>query len=638
MLRTLRKGVSSWIVKILFALLVASFALWGIQDVFTGGGQDPVVATVGDAEIMNTDLQQALNQRRNFVRQRLGRIDPDLERQLGLLEQSLQQLISEAIYRQTAQEIGLDLSEKTLAELVRNEPVLQGPDGQFSRARLEQLLFRAGLSEQQYLQSVEADFLRGRLVNAIAAGVAAPAAIAGALYRHENQRRMARYFTVPLSAFGQPEPPETEALRAYYEANQDAYALPEYRSGKTLAITIEELAKEITVPEEALRAAYADRKDSFGEPERRTLRQVVLDSKAEAEALAKAARESGSLADAAALADTAGAVIPLGTVTRDGLPLPTLTEPAFAADEGAVIGPVETTLGWHVLEVQDIEEADVESFEDVRGELRAEIAERKAFDAVYDLSIEVEDMIAGGSSLEEAGERLDLPVTDIRPVDPDGRPKAGGELVDLLADNAPVREAFFDTPEGQISTAIETQEGDYYFLKVDRVEPARVQRFEEVRERVAEAWQRKEKETFAIEQAESLAARLRQGAALADLAAERGVDAKKTRLFSRANANVVIALTPALIDKVFALDAVGDVATGLNRNGVTVLQLAKIEEADPGQDSESFNELRTSLRQAIQRDLLTAFETAKREQFEVDINQQSLEAFFPEWFESADAS
>ncbi len=636
MLRALRKGISSWLFKILFVLLVASFALWGIEDIFTGGGEDPVVAEAGETDILADDLGRALQTRRNAVREQLGgQLTAEIERELDLLNQSLDQLITELLIAQVAADAGLRLSQESLVEIVRSQEVFRGADGSFSQPRLQNLLFRAGLTEQQYLEGVQTDFARTRVLNALTAGVSPPDVLGELLYRHANQQRQAAYFSLSIAGFGLPPAPDDDTLRAFYNANLDRYALPEYRSGKAVGITIDRLAQEIEVAEDRVRQAYAEQRQALGRDETRTLRQVVVADEAQAVAIAAAAADAGSLAMALDAMEQAPALVDFGAVSRVALPVPELADAAFSLEEPGLAGPVQTALGWHVIEVTEIEAGDIPDFADVRDRLAAELASRDAFDAVYELSEEFEDMVAGGASLAEAAEQFSLPLIDIPPVDNRGRRKTGS-LVTVIADFPEVGEEFFDAPPGEPSPPVETREGDYFFVTVELIEPARVQSFEEVREDVAQAWQRAERERFALEQAEALAARIREGEPMAEIAAERGTSVSETRLFSRSNANIVLDLTPALIEGMFALDAVGDVTIGLNRDAVTVLQLTALEPVEPDNDPQTLDQIQAQLTTANRLDLLDAYDLALRDRYGVRINRQSLRTFFPEWFPDAE--
>src|SRR5262252_7449920 len=69
MLQQLRKASKSWVASAIIGVLVLAFALWGVADIFRGGG-DTVVADVGTAQISSADYQRALqNQMRAFSAQ-----------------------------------------------------------------------------------------------------------------------------------------------------------------------------------------------------------------------------------------------------------------------------------------------------------------------------------------------------------------------------------------------------------------------------------------------------------------------------------------------------------------------------------------------------------------------------------------
>src|SRR5262249_54005989 len=95
MLQAIRSKASSYVVKLLFALLTATFALWGIGDIFRNWGTDTTVAKVGSKEISADQVNQALRQQLDQLRSVLGNnIDMAQAKQLGLVNAALQQIIS----------------------------------------------------------------------------------------------------------------------------------------------------------------------------------------------------------------------------------------------------------------------------------------------------------------------------------------------------------------------------------------------------------------------------------------------------------------------------------------------------------------------------------------------------------------
>ena len=107
MLQALRSTVGSWIVKILFVLLILSFGVWGIGDIFRGR-TDTTAAEVGDVKISTVELDNAFRQEVNRLRQMLGgQIDAEQAKALGLVNQTLDQLIQWTLLSLAADDAGL---------------------------------------------------------------------------------------------------------------------------------------------------------------------------------------------------------------------------------------------------------------------------------------------------------------------------------------------------------------------------------------------------------------------------------------------------------------------------------------------------------------------------------------------------
>ena len=85
MLQAIRSKAETYVVKVLFALLTATFALWGIGDVFRNWGVDTSVAKVGSHEITTDQVTQETRSEITQLSSQLGTtIDADQAKQLGL--------------------------------------------------------------------------------------------------------------------------------------------------------------------------------------------------------------------------------------------------------------------------------------------------------------------------------------------------------------------------------------------------------------------------------------------------------------------------------------------------------------------------------------------------------------------------
>src|SRR6185295_19683452 len=94
MLQAIRSKAGSFVVKALFALLILTFAVWGIGDIFRTRSTEMVVATVGDHSVRAEELQTALRRALEQLSTRFGSpIDLQQAKQLGLVDQTLAQLV-----------------------------------------------------------------------------------------------------------------------------------------------------------------------------------------------------------------------------------------------------------------------------------------------------------------------------------------------------------------------------------------------------------------------------------------------------------------------------------------------------------------------------------------------------------------
>src|SRR5512132_3437760 len=155
MLRGLHKASSTWIGKGLMAVvmgfLVISFAIWGIGDIFRGFGRN-AVAAVGGTEISIEQFRQFYNERVQQLGRQVGRpIAPDEARSRGLDRQLLGQLIAETTLDEEAKQLRLGLANSDIAQRITADPSFRGPNGQFDRARFEQLIRQAGFTETRFI-------------------------------------------------------------------------------------------------------------------------------------------------------------------------------------------------------------------------------------------------------------------------------------------------------------------------------------------------------------------------------------------------------------------------------------------------------------------------------------------------------
>lgn len=622
MLQSLRKGASTWVVRIFLGVLMISFGfgIWQGNTLFNAG-RDTTVAEVGGTKIPAQDFQIAFDRE---VRQLQSQLGGSFTREQALafnIQGSvLAQLISDATVAEAADQIGLRAPASLIAREVAAIPAFQGLDGRFDAARFVQVLRQAGMTEGMLTDQIRREMLRAQLFGPAIGGSRAPQLVAETLYRYRNERRSVDYFAVTPTAAGAVPEPDEAAADAYYKANPTRFTAPEYRAVTLVTVDPAEIAKTLQPTEEAIAEAYEERKAEFTVEETREVVQMVLKDKETADAaLARLAKGDAFAAVAKDLAGSDEADTKLGTIKKADLP-GAFGDAVFAAAEGAIGGPVDTPLGWHVFKVETVNPGSAKPLAEVHDQLRDALALDEAASHVAAIGKSLQDAVAGGATIEEAGQKLGLTVTKLAAIDPKGL-DAEGKLVTLpLVDN--LLQLLFQADTGRDSDMLDTAIGGYAMFRVDGVTPSALKPIEAVKAEVIAGWQTEERRKRQQALADKLAAAIDGGEAIEKLAESVGTTMGTAGPGLRTNDPIFNGLPPDLIQSLFKKDQ-GKTATALAINGEDILVAAvrAIEPADPAADAEGVKAVADKLKPDFAGDLAAVFESDLRRRYGVAVHE-----------------
>ena len=521
MLEALRKSATGWVAKLLIGLLVLSFAVWGVADIFTGYRGDDV-AIVGETPVTIQEYRVSLQQEIQQVSRQVGSyLTMDQARSLGLDRRVLGRMMAEAALNDEARNLGLGVTDAVIAESIRQDPSFQAPGGQFDQGYFQQVIRASGYSEAGYVAQQRNNLTRQMIAEAVGGGIEAPEVLEKAIDRYRNETRSAEYIVIGSEMIDPIAEPTEEELRTYFDENTAEFRAPEYRKVAVLAASPAELAPTIEVSEDELRASYDADPNRFGAPERRTIERIVFDDLAAAEQ-ARAEIEGGkSFEDVANDIGLTEDDRKLGTLTKDGILDPAIGVAAFDLAVGDVSQPVQGTFGPVLVRVTEIVPGINRTFEEVRDEIRIDLATKKAADSILDTYDAVEDDRAAGMTLAEIAQKQGLSYREIEALDnqgnaPDetsvsGLPEAPGFLSEVFA-----------TDVGVEADPLQTRGDGWAWLDVLDITGSRERTFEEARDKVADAW-RAEQTRDAIEaKAKDVAEKLRGGTTFFEMAEELG--------------------------------------------------------------------------------------------------------------------
>lgn len=621
MLTALRKQAKSWVVKALLLVLVLSFAIWGIGDIFYGNPAEEEVASIGSSEITTGELNDAFNRSiSNLQRQFGGQFTREQAIGLGVLEQTLQEQISQRLLALEAEEMGIWIDDDTLRHLITENPNFQTA-GRFDRLRFNQLLRTTGLSEQGYLEALRADLARNALTSGITAGATVPDVQVEAIYNFRNEERRGRFVKIADASILTVDVPADDALDAIYTANESRFTAPEYRSLTFVTIEPEDLLEEVEIADEDIQNAYDERSAQYVAPERRTVQQLLApdeDSAQKAEALI----EEGN--DFAAVAEELDGVsfTDLGDVTEAGMPAG-IGADAFTINEGEVTDPVESPFGFHLFKVTAITPEEVTPLKDVRDELRRQLALVEAEDLMPGVSTQLDDELAAGASVAEAAAAIGLPVKTVEAVDRQGLDQSGDPVTSLEGWFGLLTTAF-DAVKDEPSLIEETDDGAYYVVEVNDIIEPRLKTLDEVREDVVALYEDGQRRDGARAKAESIRTRLQEAASLESIADDEGLTIDVIEPVKRADSGADAGVNRAAVAALFQTD-IGAVADDVIEIEDGVLVIATDEVIEAADDEGAREQLKVELQRQVRSDLLEQFGDALQDIHPIEINETALQ-------------
>jgi peptidyl-prolyl cis-trans isomerase D len=525
MLRGIRTASSGWLGKTVMAtvmgILIFSFAIWGVNDVFKGFGQS-TVAKVGGAEISIDQFRQLYNDRLQQIGRQIGRpISSQQARAFGLDQQVLQQWVSDAVIDEAARRMGLGQSDAELVRLIHGDPTFAGVTGKFDAQRFAQTIRAVGYTEQRYIAEQRKLSLRRQLVASIASGVEPPKALLDALQRYRDEARSIEYVQLGAAQAGDIGEPSPEALASYFEERKPLFRAPEYRKIAVVVLTPQDQAKWTEVSDDDARKVFESNKARYETAERRHVLQMVFPNADEA-AAARAKLTSGtSFEDVAKERGLTAGDYDLGTVAKSGILDPAVAEAAFALPENEISQPIQGRFGTVLAKVSKVEAGTAASFDRLAQTIKNELALERARNIVRDQHNKMEDERGGGASVIEAAKKVGLPFTTIEAVDRAGRAPDGSPVAGLPPTLDLVTPAFSaDVGSDNDPLQINRGPGDsgYVWYDVLAITPSRERTLEEVKDRVAARWREDEIDKRLRTKSDELVDQLKKGGKLADLA------------------------------------------------------------------------------------------------------------------------
>lgn len=610
------------LLAVLMGLIVFSFAIFGIGDIFRGFGAGQI-AKVGSTEINAEQFRFAYQNELQRLQRRAQRaVTNDEARAAGLDQQVLGRLVTEAVLDRKAQDLGLAMSDAAVARAISDDPSFKNAAGQFDPTRFQEILRDNGFNERGFVKQQRAVYLRQQMAEALAGKIAAPRVLLTAINRFRNETRSIDYFVLPSSAVGEIPPPDDKTLDDYFAAHRGLFATPEFRKLVTLAVTPSSLAKAADVSDADATKFYDEVKAArFTSPERRQLRQIVFPNEGEALAAAQKIKDGAKFDTIVVDRKLTLADVDLGLVKKSDVGNPAVATAAFALPDGGVSEPVKTQFGTVIVDVVKVEPAQTKPFVEVSTELKNEIARDRAKQQMRVVHDKIEDARASGKSLADAAGAVGLSARVLDGVDAAGRDGTGSVVQGLTA-GPELLKAAFASDVGVDNETVTTPDDGYVWFEVAAIEPAQQQALDKVRDKAIAGWREEETARRLADKGATFAKEIGAGGDLTKIAEGLGLKIEHDSNVKRAGASD---LPANAVVQVFSVPSGGAGSAG-TPGGRLVFHV--LDDVVPSYDADTPEAKATSeqMNTALEQDLLQQFVSAMEGGVGIKINQAAMRA------------
>jgi len=628
MLAAFRALAGTWPARLFFLALAVSFVGWGVAGKlgdFTGANS--VVARAGGMEITPAEFTFAFS--RDWKEAAAKLPDPTLPPpglRANVAQKSLQRLINQKLLAAEIAKLHLATPDAVLRKAVYDMPGFKGFNGKFDHDLMLRQVSNNQMTETQFLEALRKQYTQDQLTDALSGLEASPDIMTQAIYSFLDEARTADMVEVSFNAHNLPALPADAVLQRFWSNHQENYSTPEYRHVKIVLLSPKTVGKSIKIADSEIDAGYQQLKSTFEQPEKRSIEVISVPTDSIAKQLLAKWRSGADWATMQVLSKAVGATaVAMDDTPRSSIPSPELAKVAFGATAGQILGPVKGVFGEQIVHLRSILPATSTPIAQARQKVRDQIAEARAGEDMDARSQKLQDLFAGGSTIDEVpadiGAQAFSGTMDASGFTQDGSP------IPLPGSTKLVQEivgAAFKAKKGDAASVVEGPDRSFYALSVDVITPPSVHDFASVRDKVARDWQKSEQRRATEIDAAQMLQKVQAGGKLIDVAGKVGLSVTHSAPILRGR--VAPEMPRQLPELLFSLAHVNDATMLEQPSGFVLAQVTRIIKPEAAQDPHDYNKVKEVTAQLLNEDLVGSYLMALRSSTKISVNQKLINA------------
>ena len=407
MLGSIKEKTKGWVAYLIVGLITIPFALFGINEYFTGAS-NVVVASINDNDITQEEFLSEFQPQQRRLQQNLAE-KYDSEFDTVLKQSVLNQMIDRRLLDNLAEKLSYATTQGELSAIISmNDLFIE--NGKFSIDRYKQLLRLNGYTTKQY-EDIKAKELTQNQIkyNLLDSAFVVPSQLER-LKSLNDQQRQFNYIVLNANDYTEKVKVEEKSVKDYYSNQKESFFAPEQVKIEFVELTIDGVAKDVEVNDDELFNFYEDEKARFSTEEQRKAQHILLEDETTANKVydlitqgADFAKLAGEYSQDPGSKDNGG---DLGFFTK-GVMMPEFENQVFSMAVDELSAPIKTEFGHHIIKLTAIKAGTEKDFNSVKTEVTELYTKAEAQKSLYKLTEQLENL-AYEASLEEISDQMGL--------------------------------------------------------------------------------------------------------------------------------------------------------------------------------------------------------------------------------------